>query len=91
MTTIVDWQAVDGEQVAQALQGIGEKLNGGEGEVLLDFSKVRRLDPAGLLAIENLATAAAAKSVKVTLRGVNVGVYKVLKLARLTARFSFVN
>ena len=32
-----------------------------------------------------------AKTVKVVLRGVNVDVYKVLKLVKLTPRFSFVN
>ena len=31
------------------------------------------------------------KGVKVVLRGVNVGVYKVLKLVKLTSRFSFVS
>lgn len=91
MTTIVDWHKVDGERVAQALQQTQEKLNGAEGQVLLDFSAVKRIDPSGLNAIEDFANATEQKSVKVALRGVNVDVYKVLKLARLTARFSFVN
>jgi len=91
MTTIVDWHKVDGDHVAKALTGACEKLNSAEGEVLLDFSAVRRIDPAGLRAVEEFATAAEGMSVKVALRGVNVDVYKVLKLARLTGRFSFVN
>jgi hypothetical protein len=41
--------------------------------------------------MEDLANAADEKSVKISLQGVNVDVYKVLKLARVTARFSFVN
>lgn len=88
---IVDWHKVDGERVAQSLQEVGENLNSAEGEVLLDFSGVRRIDPSGLYAVEDFALAADAKSVRVALRGVNVDVYKVLKLSRLTSRFSFVN
>jgi anti-anti-sigma regulatory factor len=91
MTTIVDWHKVDGQRVAQSLQEARENLNSAEGEVLLDLSLVRRIDPRGLHAVEDFAVAADAKSVKVALRGVNVDVYKVLKLARLTRRFSFVN
>ena len=41
--------------------------------------------------MEDLANAADEKSVEISLQAVNVGVYKVLKLARLTVRFSFVN
>ena len=57
----------------------------------LDFSSVRRLDTGGLRALEDFVGAADGKTVKVTLRGVNVDVYKVLKLARLSSRFSIVN
>ena len=91
MMTFVDWQKVEGERVTEALAEAREKLSSADGEMLLDLSAVQRIDPAGLLAIEELATAAKQKAVKVALRGVNVGVYKVLKLARLTDRFSFVN
>ncbi|HWS97874.1 MAG TPA: STAS domain-containing protein [Candidatus Methylomirabilis sp.] len=91
MTTIVDWHKVDGDRVAQDLAEAREKLIRAEGEVLLDFSGVRRIDPSGLHAVEDFAVAADAKSVKVVLRGVNVDVYKVLKLARLTGRLAFVS
>jgi len=91
MTTIVEWHKVDGEKLAQALADARENLNGAEGEVLLDFSAVRRIGPSGLRAVEDFANAADAKAVKVSLCGVNVDVYKVLKLARLTPRFAFVN
>ena len=50
-----------------------------------------RLDSRSLLAIEEFTTLAADKGVRVVLRGVNVGVYKVLKLVKLASRFSFVN
>jgi hypothetical protein len=39
--------------------------------------------------MEKLAGVADDKAVKVVLRGVNVDVYKVLKLVNLTPRFSF--
>ncbi len=79
---------IDVERVAQSLQQAGEKVEPGAGEVVLDFSDLRRVDPSGLRALEQLARMADEKSVKVTLRGVNVEVYKVLKLSRLTSRFS---
>jgi hypothetical protein len=41
--------------------------------------------------MEELAQLASEKNVKVALRSVNVDVYKVLKLVKLTRRFSFVN
>ena len=46
---------------------------------------------SGLRAVEDFADVAEEKSVKATVRGVNVDVYKVLKLARLSSRFSVVN
>ena len=91
MTTSAKVQRVNGENVAQSLEGIGAKLSAAEGDVVLDFSSVRRIDPAGLRAFEDLATVADEKAVKIVLQSINVDVYKVLKLARLTARFSFVN
>ncbi len=89
--TIADLYKVDGEKVAQAVAEARENLNTTDTEVTLDFSGVRRIDPKGLGAMEDLATAADAKSVKIVLRGVNVDVYKVLKLARLAPRFTIQN
>ena len=54
-----------------------------------DPNAVRRIDPGALRAMEKLAGVADDKAVKVVLRGVNVDVYKVLKLVKLTSRFSF--
>lgn len=89
MTMIADWLKIDGERVAQSLQEAQAKLDSVEGELVLDFSTVRRVDPSALRALEQFAGVADEKSVKVALRGVNVDVYKVLKLAKLTSRFSF--
>jgi len=82
--------AIDGELVGEALRAAGEKFDSADGEVVLDFSSVRRLDPRALKAVEDFVDRADKKAVKVVLRGVNVGVYKVLKLARLASRFGFV-
>ena len=91
MTMIDVWLEVDGNRVAQVLNEAAEKLDSAGGDVFLDFSAVRRIDPSGLRALEDFAGAADGKAVKVTMRGVNVDVYKVLKLARLSSRFSMVN
>ena len=72
-----------------ALREAGEKLDGTEGEVGLDFSSVCRIDPTALRAMEEFVGVANDKGVNVVLCGVSVGVYKVLKLARLASRFSF--
>ena len=82
---------IDEEQVASALLEAAEKMDRTQGEAVLDFSSVLRIDAGALRAMEELARAADEKTVKVVLRGVNVDVYKVLKLARLTRRFSFLN
>jgi len=85
------WLKIDEERVVQALQEAGEKLDSVEGEVVLDFSSVRRVDPSAVRAMEGFADTADDKAVKVALRGFNVDVYKVLKLVKLASRFSFVS
>jgi anti-anti-sigma regulatory factor len=91
MAMIAVWLKIDEERVVQELQEAAEKLGSAEDEVVLDFSSVRRIDPSVLQAIEEFAGKADDKGVKVVLRGVNVDVYKVLTLVKLTSRFSFVN
>jgi anti-anti-sigma regulatory factor len=91
MAMIAVWLKIDEERIVQALQEAEEKLDNVEGEAALDFSSVRRIDPSALRAIEEFADIADDKGVKVVLRGVNVGVYKVLKLVKLGSRFSFVS
>ncbi len=85
------WLKIDEERVVQALQEAGERLDGVEREVVLDFSSVRRIDPSVVRAMEEFAGIADDKGVKVGLRGLNVDVYKVLKLVKLASRFAFVN
>jgi anti-anti-sigma regulatory factor len=80
---------IENESVAPALRDAAEKLGGADTELILDFSSVQRIQPSALSAMEQLARTAAEKGAKVILRGVNVDVYKVLKLTRLAARFSF--
>jgi len=74
-----------------ALQQARAQLSNGEGEVALDFSAVHRIDTSALKALEELAAAAQEKGGKVALRGVNVEIYKVLKVARVATRFIFQN
>jgi anti-anti-sigma regulatory factor len=87
------WPGVDGdgECLIQSLQEALEKPDSADGGVILDFSSVDRIDPVALRALEKFAGMADAKAVKVLLRGVNIDVYKVLKLAKVTPRFSFLN
>jgi anti-anti-sigma regulatory factor len=82
---------IDEERVVLALQEAKGSLDSAQGEAVLDFSSVRRIDSSALEALEDFAHIAEEKAVKVVLRGVNVDVYKVLKLVKLTRRFSFVN
>ena len=60
-------------------------------ELVLDFSRVHRIDTAALRALEQLAAKARERSVKPVLRGVGVDVYKVLKLVGAGTEFSFAN
>ena len=91
MTTIAAMYKIDGDHVAEMINAAGAVLANADGEIQLDLSNVTRIDTFGLRAMEELAAKAEEKSVKVLLRSVNVGVYKVLKLSRLTSRFAFVN
>ena len=85
------WLDIDEGCLVPALQRAAEKLNGAEEQVVLDFVSVRRVDSNALRAMEGLAGVADQKAVKVVLYGVNVDVYKVLKLVKLAPRFSFWN
>jgi len=91
MAMMAVWLKIDEERVVQALQEAGEKLDGVEEAVVLDFSSVRRVDADALREMAAFAAIADRKSVKVELRGVHVDVYKVMKLVKLASRFSFVN
>ncbi len=81
---------IDGRRISTALQEARAKLEPGSGELVLDFSAVRRVDADALKSLQDLADAADQKETKVALRGVNVEMYKVLKLVKLDSRFAFV-
>jgi len=91
MATLAVMIKIDGEHVLQGLHEAQQKLENADGELVLDFSAVKRIEPAALREMESLATAADGKKMKIALRGATVDVYKVLKLARLTSRFGFMN
>ena len=91
MATISVLAKIDADAVAQNLYDTSEKLHGPDGEVVLDFSSVRRIEAASILAMERMAQRAEEKGVRVVLLGVQVEVYKVLKMVKLAPRFSFVN
>ncbi len=91
MTTagIAKFVEVDQESLVSTLEEAGKNLDSAEGETVLNFSSVERLDSAAVKALAEFAETADGKGVKVVLRNVNVTVYKVLKLVSLTTRFSF--
>ena len=90
MATIAVWTKIDEEDAVEALREAGDKLDAANGEITLDFSSVQRIDASMVRAMEGLANLADEKGVKVALRGVNVGIYKVFKLVKLSGRFTFV-
>jgi anti-anti-sigma regulatory factor len=89
--TIAVLQKADNESVASILRDSEKSLNRAQDEVLIDFSSIARLDASSLRSLVEFASKAKQASIKVKLRGVNVDVYKVLLLMKLTSQFSFVN
>jgi anti-anti-sigma regulatory factor len=89
MATIPVLLNIDEKRVVPALREAGQKLDGADVEAVLDFSAVGRIDSSALRAIEEFVSAASDRGIKVVLYGVTVGVYKVLKLAKLASRVSF--
>ena len=81
---------IDEQRLVSSLQEALDELDNAQGEAVLDFSSVCRIDSAGLRTLEEFVRIADEKTVKVALHAVNVDVYKVLKLVKLTRRFSFV-
>ncbi len=66
-----------------------DQLDGADGELVLDFTGVERVEVGTVRALEVLAGRAEEKKVRVVLDAVNVEVYRVLKLVKLAPRFSF--
>jgi len=80
---------VDPERVADSLLELQAQIAAGNVESVLDFSSVSRIDAKAVQSLEALAGLADAKAARIELRGVNVEIYKVLKLVKLAPRFSF--
>jgi anti-anti-sigma regulatory factor len=91
MTTAImaEFVKLDQKNIVAVLKDTGKQLARAEGEVVVDFSAVEWVDSAIVKALQEFADTADLASVKVGLRDVNIGVYKVLKLVRLAERFSF--
>lgn len=89
MFTTAEFLKIDGERVADCIHEAHAKLDSAQDETVLDFSAVQRIDPKALAALEELVDLADGKAVKIALRGVNVSIYKVLKLVKLAPRFCF--
>lgn len=87
--TVAVWVKIEAERMVSSLHQAAQKLDKAKDEIVLDFSSVRRIDPGAVREMEELIGAADDRAVKVGLRGVNIHVYKVLKLMKLTSRFSF--
>ena len=89
MTTVGVELKIDGERAAECLQDACEEIGNFQGEMVLDFSSVRRIDTKAVRALEELASLAQGKGLTIALRGANVEIYKVLKLMKLAAKFRF--
>jgi anti-anti-sigma regulatory factor len=89
MAMIALQHKIDGERVVSSLNEAREKLDVVDGEMVLDFSTVCRIDARALQATEELAAGAESKGVRLVLRGASIDVYRVLKLMNLAQRFSF--
>jgi anti-anti-sigma regulatory factor len=83
--------SIDETRLETSLREAARKLERADGETVLDFSLVQRLDPGALRALEELAAAAEGRPAKIILSGVKVDVYKVLKLVKLSEHFSFLS
>ena len=90
MATLPVFLEIDAERVRDSLQGALEFVEGAEGEAVLDFSAVHRIDAKQVATLQELADMTEVTGVKLGICGVNVKIYKVLKLARLATRFGFV-
>ena len=84
-------QPETGSSLAPLIQEALEGLKTADSALTIDLSGVRRLDPAALPLFERLAAESRNQAVRLTLSGVDVRVYKVLKLSGLAAQFSFLS
>ena len=91
MDTTAALLSIDEQNLTSSLEKAGTSLDSEHQQLDLDFSSVPRLDCKGLRALQAFSHRAHEKRIAVALHGVNVDIYKTLKLARLAKSFSFVN
>lgn len=89
MATIAETNAE--EDFLPALEKAAKALDGSQNEAVFNLSQVRRLDSHDLRELEEFVRTAEEKKIKIVLRGVNVDLYKTLKLAKLDCKFVFLN
>ena len=76
--------------LAAALEEVSGRLENGGRHLVLDFSSVERLSTAEVHAIDEFTRTADEKGVKVIIRGLDVELYRALKLAKLPVRLSLI-
>ncbi|HTP36705.1 MAG TPA: STAS domain-containing protein [Candidatus Acidoferrales bacterium] len=74
--------------LVHALRSALDNLEKVDGELVLDFTTVRRIEPSALNAMEEIAARAGERHVRVALEAVDVSIYRVLKLTKLASRFT---
>ena len=91
METVAVQLAIDPKRVQAGLEKARTMLDKASGELILDLTTVPRLAARDLQSLDGLAAVANQKGVTIVLRGVGTTLYKVLKLMKLSSRFSFAN
>jgi anti-anti-sigma regulatory factor len=82
---------IDADKLSSGLTQAADLLGNGDDELVLDFSSVQRIDTVGLKALEQLVAQAEERKTRLVLQGVNVDLYKVLKLYKLAPRVTIVH
>lgn len=88
ISTTID---IDEQRLAAVLDQASKQLETAKHEVVLDFSSIRRIRASDVSQLEEIARAAEVGEIKIALRGVDVDIYKTLKLMNLTPKFLFVD
>jgi anti-anti-sigma regulatory factor len=89
METVALQLAINPKRVETALEEARAMLDKAEGELVIDFTTVPRLSARDMRALEELLKVAEGKGVRLVLRGFDSGLYKTLKLAKLSSRLAF--
>lgn len=90
MNHVIEVVSIDGRRVENSLRDAALQLDRNS-EIVLDFSSVRRIAPRALEDLQTLADLAREKAITIVLRGINIDLYRTLKLLDLTRHFSFRN